>query len=1241
MLGVLKASRKVEVHFVDFGNREVVECEDLRDMPAEFLNDLPVHAVACSLYGVDQAGGISVWSPTDVDTFSNMVCDQLLEVYFTHRQNSDGHHLVHLLKDQQNINRTFLQSAKKLSVGYFSPVDPVAAGDASWTAKRKLSVDSGSTEEADGASLRGYKYEACMPGEQVNCVAAYVVSPSRFFLHRSTDTDALDALISDLTSEYEHRTQTHTLNVSVGQPCCALYGDDNQWYRAKLVGMSNEHRRHLSVEFVDYGNTETVDAGVVHRLRSRFFTLPVQALHCQLAGVVPVTGSDWSDEAAAFFEEALGDSAHLVKVVSESEFIHTVEMKSVAQKLIESGFARQKAEPGAIIGRTARAVDSSRGLRQHETHQFATRKSTTSQSESGSSTGGFAMDKDLMGGTHDADSSVSVLMDFSPMNVAADTRHSVVVSWVVSPSEFYCQLVDNCSVIEKLSLDLREFYQTSGHRAISASECTAGRPCVAFYEPDKSWYRGRIVSCASDQVTVFYVDYGNTEVVHIGQVRQAQLQFLKSAPVQAIKCLLLGADKRESDWTKNELTSFDTAVSAPGLTCRFVNNRGDIYVVELSDQSGRDLTTSLFSSKSTVAGTRTMPSKPAVKAYVHECGLKVNDVVQLEVVYVTDGGTVFNCHVVGQTDDLDELMGELGNDCERRPALRSLPDVGQPCAALFSEDSCWYRAIVDSIPADDAEHRIVKFVDYGNIESCSVSSLRELDSRFLCVPVRRVDCQLNGMTAPSLDDVATDLLGQQFTATVISIDRSNVVTVELKTLDTDESFASTHKELFMQSTVPPRGVSTVSLPTTEPPDDEVDVYVTHVVSPSDLYIQMASVEQQLTELVEQLMEEYERSNSDNTSLSDVTVGSVCCARYSVDGSWYRAVVEDVGDDTVNVRFVDYGNSDVVSRGDIRRISDQFTTVPVCAWHCQLSNQSNSAICWTDAQRQKLVDLAEAGEKLFKCSFVSSSHPYPVILKDGDVDIGQQLFDLSNNEPVISVHVAETLNDLPVAEPPSDITDVCVTSAESPSDFYVQLTSAEDELSQLADELLDEYDSTSASERQLTNVKVGNLCCARFSGAWYRAVVTEVVDPGEVHVLYIDYGNSEVVSASSDVKQLSAKFCTKPPFVYHCELAGVSRQPADWTDELKTKFISLTVTDDEVPMVFSCQFLTHDVNTGCHSVSLKSVDDVDLSSLFAVSKSDEGREVTCQPQQSIQPAVVLPGKHMVSLLSLVPCWSREL
>ena len=124
---MLPLSHKVEVdvHFVDFGHREVFKCEELRKMLPMFLENEPIHAIACSLYGIDHAGLISTWSPDDVTTFSRLLSHpnpSYVEVFFTRDQNADGRYLVHLMKYGENINRKFLQPTGNLAAGYSSPV---------------------------------------------------------------------------------------------------------------------------------------------------------------------------------------------------------------------------------------------------------------------------------------------------------------------------------------------------------------------------------------------------------------------------------------------------------------------------------------------------------------------------------------------------------------------------------------------------------------------------------------------------------------------------------------------------------------------------------------------------------------------------------------------------------------------------------------------------------------------------------------------------------------------------------------------------------------------------------------------------------------------------------------------------------------------------------------------------------------------------------------------------------------
>lgn len=50
------------------------------------------------------------------------------------------------------------------------------------------------------------------------------------------------------------------------------------------------------------------------------------------------------------------------------------------------------------------------------------------------------------------------------------------------------------------------------------------------------------------------------------------------------------------------------------------------------------------------------------------------------------------------------------------------------------------------------------------------------------------------------------------------------------------------------------------------------------------------------------------------SMMNINAGTLCAAQYTVDDAWYRArVTQEVGPDSYEVLFVDYGNTEVVSK----------------------------------------------------------------------------------------------------------------------------------------------------------------------------------------------------------------------------------------------------------------------------------------------------------------------------------------
>ena len=81
---------------------------------------------------------------------------------------------------------------------------------------------------------------------------------------------------------------------SVGDIYAARFSFDDLFYRAEVIHVNNNGL--IDVQFVDYGNKETVSFKDLHHLKPCFLSLPKQALCFALSGIQPVMDT-WSPEA--------------------------------------------------------------------------------------------------------------------------------------------------------------------------------------------------------------------------------------------------------------------------------------------------------------------------------------------------------------------------------------------------------------------------------------------------------------------------------------------------------------------------------------------------------------------------------------------------------------------------------------------------------------------------------------------------------------------------------------------------------------------------------------------------------------------------------------------------------------------------------------------------------------------------------------------------------------------------------
>ena len=331
----------------------------------------------------------------------------------------------------------------------------------------------------------------------------------------------------------------------------------------------------------------------------------------------------------------------------------------------------------------------------------------------------------------------------------------------------------------------------------------------------------------------------------------------------------------------------------------------------------------------------------------------------------------------------------------------------------------------------------------------------------------------------------------------------------------------------------------------------LSVQVIHVESYTKFFCQLQNKIMARDEMMDKL-DGYCKSRNDG-KIEDAQPGMYCVAKFSEDGGWYRVRIirkETRMDYLVN--YIDYGNEEVVNIRDIRPLLPQFTRLPAQAIECSLSGIS--VIGKTEELTKKLLSLTDGKDMKAEVFSVSETKL--------DVDLIDASNGLIINYELNRIYEAKQpavqISDRLYAKPSTSVLPATPTSSkkttfakrplllkerivvytshiESPTKFYLQVASEEDELTKLANKLNEEYSAMSTSQSRLQIPTVGNVCVAQFSEDqnWYRGTIIELSGT-QATVRFLDYGNTDKVH-TSELKDVTDKYLNIPGFAIECSL----------------------------------------------------------------------------------------------------------
>lgn len=304
---------------------------------------------------------------------------------------------------------------------------------------------------------------------------------------------------------------------------------------------------------------------------------------------------------------------------------------------------------------------------------------------------------------------------------------------------------------------------------------------------------------------------------------------------------------------------------------------------------------------------------------------------------------------------------------------------------------------------------------------------------------------------------------------------------------------------------------------------------------------------------------------------------------STDGNWYRCTIEtppngtdDDDTTTVQVRYIDYGNCEIVPRSNCQELLPQFND-------CAINALARKVYLPIAALQEVAIDEILSELKALTTGYLLDVAVLDFYRNNWIVELslnGRALGDVLHDKrlcrivPVDEIRqqidaelaalAAQTVTAAAAPSPSKSIgspagrrqgTEVIMSHTDRPDRFYIQLVAAQDELAQLQENI----QIVAASLPLLDNFAEGTQCIVKYSvdELWYRATIIDS-DSQITSILFVDYGNTDTITDNQFIKMMNEAFADVPPFAIPCALpVDVRSGGSEWSDEACALMRNLT------------------------------------------------------------------------------------
>ncbi|XP_061691336.1 connexin 27.5 isoform X3 [Syngnathoides biaculeatus] len=196
-------------------------------------------------------------------------------------------------------------------------------GEACMTKPRKpLSENYAKKPQTTSANIPEFRVQRF---EEPEVVVSHVVSPSNFYIQHANAIAKMQALVTGCWKSSSSYAEQNCIP-DIGTHVVAWFPKQKQWCRAQVTkicgvsiddasdGAKGETSIKVEVRRLDHGDTHSVSLCNLKEMSPEMCNLPLQSMKVSLANVIPINGTNWSEEAVDWFRRMVHNRVFYARI---------------------------------------------------------------------------------------------------------------------------------------------------------------------------------------------------------------------------------------------------------------------------------------------------------------------------------------------------------------------------------------------------------------------------------------------------------------------------------------------------------------------------------------------------------------------------------------------------------------------------------------------------------------------------------------------------------------------------------------------------------------------------------------------------------------------------------------------------------------------------------------------------------------------------------------------------------------